>query len=133
MNLHDYFEKTQGIGVLATADSQGKVDAAIYARPHVTDETTVAFIMREHLTHQNLQSNPHAAYLFVEEGTGYVGKRLHLTKLREETDPALIDSLRRRTPKVCRENASKEHLVYFRIDKIRPLVGNGGTDPSSSP
>ncbi|MHC4362698.1 MAG: pyridoxamine 5'-phosphate oxidase family protein, partial [Planctomycetota bacterium] len=94
MDLSDYFENTQGLGVLATADSAGKVDAAIYARPHVTDENTVAFIMREHLTHQNLQSNPNAAYLFVEKGAGYVGKRFYLTKLREETDPALIDSFR---------------------------------------
>ncbi|HUT30800.1 MAG TPA: pyridoxamine 5'-phosphate oxidase family protein [Sedimentisphaerales bacterium] len=132
MNLYDYFENTEGLGVLATADSAGKVDAAIYARPHVTDENTVAFIMREHLTHQNLQSNPHAAYLFVEKGPGYVGKRLYLTKLREESDPALIDSLRRRTPKISREDASKEHVVYFRIDRIRPLVGNGGTDSGDS-
>ena len=132
MDLHDYFENTQGLGILATADSQGKVDAAIYARPHVTDETTVAFIMREHLTHQNLQSNPHAAYLFLEKGPRYPGKRLYLTKLREETDPALIDSLRRRTPKISREDASKERVVYFRIDRIRPLVGNDGTESSSS-
>jgi hypothetical protein len=127
MNLYDYFENAEGLGVLATADSAGRVDAAIYARPHVTDEDTVAFIMREHLTHQNLQSNPHAAYLFVEEAPSYVGKRFYLTILREETDPALIDSLRRRTPRLCKENASKEYLVYFRIDRIRPLVGDSGT------
>jgi len=28
--------------------------------------------------------NPHAAYLFVEEGHGYKGKRLYLTKIKEE-------------------------------------------------
>lgn len=123
MNLHDYFESTQGLGVLGTADAEGKMDLAIYARPHVINQTTVAFIMREHLTHQNLQSNPHAAYLFIEKGEGYLGKRLYLTKLREETDPALIDSLRRRTPKVCKDEDANQYLVYFRIDKTRPLVG----------
>jgi hypothetical protein len=124
MNLYDYFENTQGLGVLATADSQGKVDVAIYARPHVIGDDTIAFIMADHLTHQNLQSNLNAAYLFIEKGQGYVGKRLYLTKLREETDPALIDSLRRRTPKTCKEEGSKEYLVYFRIDMTRPLVGD---------
>lgn len=124
MSLSDYFKNTQGLGVLATADPQGKVDVAIYARPHVIDEDTIAFIMAEHLTHQNIEANPHAAYLFVERGAGYVGKRLYLTKLREETDAALIDSLRRRTPKTCKEEGSKEYLVYFRIDKTRPLVGD---------
>ena len=38
MNLSDYFENTTGTGVLATADSNGNVDVAIYARPHVIDK-----------------------------------------------------------------------------------------------
>jgi hypothetical protein len=126
MNLSDYFENTEGLGILATADSRGKVDAAIYARPHVIDENTIAFIMAEHLTHQNVQSNPQAAYLFVEKGQGYSGKRLYLTRIREDSDPEAIDSLRRRTPKGCPEKALKEYLVYFRIERIRPLVGDGG-------
>ena len=66
MNLSDYFEKVRGYGILATADSDGMADLAIYAKPHVIDETTIAFIMRERLTHQNLKSNPHAAYMFIE-------------------------------------------------------------------
>ncbi|HPI23199.1 MAG TPA: pyridoxamine 5'-phosphate oxidase family protein, partial [Spirochaetota bacterium] len=45
MDLKDYFETRQGTGVLATADAQGNVDAALYSRPHVMDDGTVAFIM----------------------------------------------------------------------------------------
>jgi hypothetical protein len=125
MNLSDYFESAEGLGILATADSQGKVDVAIYARPHVIGETTIAFIMAEHLTHQNVQSNPQAAYLFVQKGKGYAGKRLYLTKIREDSDPKAIDALRRRQPKGCPQKALKEYLVFFRIDRIRPLVGEG--------
>ena len=55
MNLKDYFEQAQGTGVLATADSEGKVNAAIYSRPHVLDDGTVVFLMRQRLTHHNLQ------------------------------------------------------------------------------
>ena len=69
MDLKDYFEKKQGLGVLATSDANGKVDAAVYSRPHVMAEGTVALIMHDRLSHHNLESNPHAAYLFVEEGT----------------------------------------------------------------
>ena len=83
MNLSDYFDNTKGYGVLATADSVGKVNAALYARPHFFDENTIAFIMRERLTHANLQTNPHATYLFIQDGPGYAGKRFYLTKLRE--------------------------------------------------
>lgn len=123
MNISEYFEKTKGIGVLGTADSDGQVDVAIFAKPHVMDEQTVAFIMADRLTHQNVQSNPHAAYLFREEGKGYKGKRLFLTKIKEETDKALIDSLRRRQYDELKDK--KEYLVYFRIDQVLPLIGPG--------
>jgi hypothetical protein len=124
MNLPDYFETAQGTGILATANSEGQVDVAIYSRPHVIDENTVAFIMRARLSHENLQSNPHAAYMFIEKAPGYKGKRLYLTKLREETDTALIDSLRKKDGKHKAESDEKSFLAYFHIDKIRPLVGD---------
>jgi hypothetical protein len=66
MNLSEYFDHAEGYGVLATADDSGKVNVAVYARPHFFDQNTVAFIMRERLTHANLQTNPHATYLFIQ-------------------------------------------------------------------
>ena len=124
MSLLDYFENTKGTGVLATADSKGNVDAAIYARPHVQDETTVAFIMRDKLSHSNLQTNPSAVYLFIEKAEGYVGKRLYLTKLREETSPEAIAAMRRRQHGHSCEDEGHCFLVYFKVDKVRPLVGD---------
>ncbi len=95
-NLKEYFESTNGSGVLATADSSGKVDAAIYSRPHFLEEGTLAFIMRDRLTHHNLQSNPHATFLFMKDGPGYNGKRLFLKKVREESNSELIRKIKRR-------------------------------------
>jgi len=126
MNLKDYFEEAQGLGVLATADSEGKVDVAVYSRPHVMDSDTVAFIMRDRLTHHNLQSNPHAAYLFTEAGEKYVGKRLFLTKIREEQDTELAHRLRRR--KYPDDKKESLFLVFFGINKILPLIGPGEDD-----
>jgi hypothetical protein len=123
MDLKAYFEDTQGTGVLSTADSDGKVDAAIYARPHFMDDGTIAMIMRDRLTHHNLESNPHACYMFIEKGPGYKGKRLFLTKVREEQDSELIQSLRRR--QYIRETDESKFLVFFKIDKELPLVGAG--------
>jgi len=122
MDLKEYFEKTKGIGVMATADSQGKVDAAIYARPHFMENGTLAFIMRDRLTHHNLQSNPHATYLFLEEGAGYKGKRLYLTKVREEQDTELLRSLRRRQYPDDKEEL--KFLVFFTLDQELPLIGS---------
>jgi hypothetical protein len=90
MKLSEYFEKTKGRGVISTADSSGRLTAAIYARPHFVDEGTVAFIMADRLTHKNLESNPHAVYLFMESGEKYAGKRLYLTRQRGK-EQSLID------------------------------------------
>lgn len=127
MKLEDYFDQKKGIGVLSTADGEGKVDAAIYARPHFMEDGTLAFIMRDRRSHDNLQSNPHAAYLFKEEGSGYNGQRLFLTKVREEQNTELLESLRRR--KSASGNGEDRFLVFFKLDNTRPLVGDGSELP----
>jgi len=123
MSLSEYFENTEGFGVLATADGEGRVDAAVYARPHIMDDGTIAMIMRDRLTHHNLQSNPHATYLFREKTTGYKGKRLFLTKIREEQGGELMQSLSRRQYIDGKDEA--KFLVFFSIDKELPLIGAG--------
>jgi len=123
MKLSEYFESANGYGVLATADSAGKVDAAIYARPHFMDEETVAFIMTDRLTHQNLQSNPYAAYLFMEAGEKPSGKRLFLTKIKEEKDSDLLFAIRRKS--YGDEDRKGLYLVHFKIDKVLALIGAG--------
>ena len=119
--LQEYFESSKGFGVLATADSNGKVNAAIYSRPHFLEKETVAFIMRDRLTHHNLQSNPYATFLFVEEGTRYQGKRLYLNKTREENNPDLVKKIKRR--KNNDENEEPTFLVYFTVEMELPLIG----------
>lgn len=127
MNLSEYFENAKGKGVMSTADSRGILTAAVYARPHVMDDGTVAFIMADRLTHKNLESNPHAVYLFMEAGEKYVGKRLYLTKTKEEKNSPLIDTLRRRESCPVDEEYMKQnrYLVHFKIDKTLPLIGDG--------
>jgi len=129
MLLNDYFESTRGLGVLSTADAAGKVDAAVYARPHVADDGTLVFIMRERLTHRNLQENPSAVYLFVEAGSGYQGVRLYLRKLREDNDPELIKQLTRRCLSPEEDQAKgPKFLVYFAIEEILKLIGSERPD-----
>ena len=96
MRLSEYFEKAKGVGVLATTDAAGQVNQAIYARPlflNKDDDQTCSFIMANRLTHDNVQHNPSAAYLFIEQGEGYAGKRLSLVVLEEETTPEKIKEL----------------------------------------
>jgi len=125
MTLSEYFQNAQGRCVLATSDAKGLVDLAIYSRPHVIDEETVAFIMLDRLSHANLQSNPHAAFLFMEVGEKYIGKRLMLTKIKEEEDQEVIEKFRKKKSYYLPDDDKKKRfLVYFHIDKILPLIGD---------
>ncbi len=125
MDLKEYFTSAQGTAILASADSEGRVNVAIYSRPHIFDDGTVAFLMRQKLTYKNLQSNPHASLLFHERGSGYSGLRLLLIKIKEETGSPLIAKMTRGnlTPEQDRSKGPK-YLVHFRIEKRMPLIGN---------
>lgn len=126
MTLARYFEKTKGVGVLSTADKGGRVNAAIYGRPHFIDDQTIAFIAADRLTRANLQSNKSAAYLFKEDGS-YQGKRLYLTMTQEEKDSPLIEKLRRHKHGKVEDGhqAESRFLIYFKIDQVLPLIGDG--------
>lgn len=124
MSLADYFGSTKGMGILATSDLGGNVDIAIYARPYIIDEKTIAFSMLERLSYSNVQSNPKAAYMFVESGEGYAGKRLYLTRTGEESDPERIKAIKQQHSRAYKPGEKVRHLVYFTVDKIRPLVGD---------
>jgi hypothetical protein len=128
MKLSEYFENVKGVGVLATADKNGIINAAIYARPYFLDkedETTIAFIMGDRKSHDNVQVNPNAAYMYIEEGDDYLGKRLTLTRISEDTDQDKIRSICRRKLTADEEQDKIRFLVYFHIDSIRPLIGTG--------
>jgi hypothetical protein len=124
MNLSEYFKDSKGTGVLATSDADGNVDIAIYSRPYIIDENKIAFSMLERLSYANVQSNPKAAYLFKEEGQGYNGTRLYLIKSGEETDPERINEIKKQHSRTHSPEETHKHLVYFTIDKTRPLIGD---------
>lgn len=124
MNLKNYFSDKSGIGVLSTADAEGRVDAAIYARPQVMEDGTLAMIMRDRLSHKNLLENPHAIYLFIEAEAGYQGVRIFLEKVREDDNQELITQMTRRslTPEEDKARGPK-FIVYFEVKKVLKLIG----------
>lgn len=123
MEWKDYFEKKSGMGFLATSNSKGDVDIAVYSRPKVMDDGTLAYGMADRLTHANLQENPHAVYAFNEGG--FQGVRIFLEKVREETEGPLLDSIRQEADKVVGPGIGDfvKFVVYFRVTKQLPLVG----------
>jgi hypothetical protein len=126
MSLSQYFEKAKGFGVLATTDAGGQVNQAIYAKPcflDQDDDTTCSFIMAKRLSYDNVLRNPSAAYLFIEEGVGFAGKRLSLTVIGEDPDPEKIKTVRHRSAPPLNEEEG-HYLVHFHIEGVRPLIGN---------
>ena len=120
MNHENYFETVKGMGVLATADDQGRVNTAVYARPHNMGQGKLAFIMTERKTYANIQKNPHASYLFREEGDGFSGVRVTLKKTHVEDDPERIRKLLRRD--YGEKDVGRLNLVHFEVEECLPLV-----------
>ncbi len=128
MNLDNYFAMAKGIGVLATADEEGKVDLALYSKPLVIDKDTVAFVMREKHSHQNLKSNLSAAYMFIDNIAKNAGIRLFLTKTREETNQTVVAQMIKEQPQIAPpEDTGNKYLVFFNVDKTIALAGD--TEP----
>ncbi|MBM4103896.1 MAG: pyridoxamine 5'-phosphate oxidase family protein [Planctomycetes bacterium] len=132
MDLKSYFEQHEGIGILATCDPNTTVDMAVYAKPMVINQTTIAFVMRERLSHQNIREHLNAAYMFIKKTreyktcSDYKGIRLYLTLQREEINQSVIEEMRKKDPCIYSEgDDSEKYLVFFTVTRIRPLVGDG--------
>lgn len=122
MNLQEYFNEKSGFGVLSTSNSSGEVNSAVYAKPHVIDSNTIAFIMRDKLTHNNILQNPQAHYMFIEHDNGFHGVRLSLTMLEESQDQDKIQALSRR-PSAGKDDDEARFLVTFTVTRTLKLVG----------
>lgn len=122
MTLRDYFSKTAGLGILTTSNAEGDVNAAIYNKPAVADDDTLTFKMLSRQSYANLQSNPKAAFMFIEPGEGHQGARLYLTKVSEEENPEPAPTVKERYPRVFKQGELHKHIVCFRVDRVRPLV-----------
>ncbi len=124
MILKEYFTEHTGTGVLATADEKGNVNTAIYAKPHVFDDSTLGFIMRDRLTRKNLLENGYASYLFHESGPSYKGVRLKLQLLGESNDQELVAKLSRRNKEPGNSISDEQRfLVKFSVEKGVALIG----------
>ena len=121
--------------VLASNNIEQRTLAALLREPYhlkalsippstfFTQANKIAFSMLERTSYANVQSNPKAAYMFIEKGQGYKGKRLYLKKSGEETDPHRIEEIKSHRPKRHESTTeSARHFVYFSVENIRAVV-----------
>ena len=123
MNLTELFTNA-GMGVMSTSSSDGKVNSAVYARPHVIDETTLVWGMTDKRTYQNLTRNRHAAFLFKTNQPGFNGVRLALELIRTEEEGDLLATIKENTDEIVGPGAGAAvtHAAWFRVAETRPLI-----------
>ena len=123
MKLSELFTNS-GLGVMSTSSSDGKVNSAVYARPHVIDENTLVWGMTDKRTYQNLTRNRHAAYLFKTSSPGFSGVRLGLELIKTEEEGDLLMTIKANTDEVVGSGAGAAvtHAVWFRVAEVRPLI-----------
>jgi hypothetical protein len=123
MNLAELFTQP-GLGVMSTSSSEGKVNNAVYARPHIINATTLVWGMTDKRTYQNLTRNRHAAFLFKTNGPGFNGVRLALELIKTEEAGELLETIKKNTDEIVGPGAGAavSHAVWFRVTEIRPLI-----------
>ncbi|MDN7012966.1 pyridoxamine 5'-phosphate oxidase family protein [Methanoculleus sp. FWC-SCC3] len=128
--LMDYFNKQPRIGLLSTANKEGKVDAAIFGSPMMVDEKTVVMGLGQNRTFEYLQENPNAVYTIVESGEtimDWKGIRVYLKMKEYATSGEMLDNYRKQIAKVAGEDAAAmiHASVTFEVAEARPLVDMG--------
>ncbi|MDK9716858.1 MAG: pyridoxamine 5'-phosphate oxidase family protein [Trichlorobacter sp.] len=123
MNLAELFANP-GLGVISTSSSDGRVNSAVYARPHVIDETTLVWGMTDKRTYQNLTRNRHAAFLFKTNQPGFNGVRLALELIRTEEKGELLATIKENAEEIVGPGAgaSVTHAAWFKVVEVRSLI-----------
>jgi hypothetical protein len=123
MKLAELFP-SGGKGVIATASADGVVNTAIYARPHIIDDETLAWGMTDSRSYGNLMENPHASYLYMAPVSGFSGWRLKLELTRIEDGGDLLEKIKASTREIVSAEAAAmvKHVGYFKVTEVRPLI-----------
>ena len=118
MKLANYFENNTGLGILSTADKEGKVNGALYARPHIQDNKAI-FLAAPNHTLRNIKENAYAHYLFKQDGQEYEGVRLQLKLQKIDQDQDRADELRRKH----KDKDNYAYILEFEILEAHNLIG----------
>lgn len=138
--LMEYFNKSPRLGIIATADKDGRADAAVFGSPHMVDEKTVVIATANNRTFANLQENPHAVFMIMDTGNLEPGKmepgkgivewkgiRVYLKMIAYSTSGEMLEEIRSQSAKFVGEEAARmiHAAVTLEIDEVRPLVDFG--------
>jgi len=116
------------VGILATADKQGRPNAGYFGSPRLNADGTLIMGLAGNRSLKNLEENPYAVFFTIEKAPvdfQTPGWRLYL-KVREiQREGAVLDAIREAIAKFVSPDAAKmiQAGVVFEVNEIRPLMG----------
>lgn len=121
------FNKESRIGVMATANKNGDVNAAVFGSPRMIDEETVIMAIGENRSFKYLQENPKASFIVVEPGESpatWKGVRIYLKMDSYERYGEVLDSFRENIRKVAGDRSADaiKAAIRFKVVDVRPLI-----------
>ena len=121
------FNKQPRIGVLATSNKLGDVNAAVFGSPRMIDENTVVMGIGQNRSFRNLERNPKAVFVVVEPGESaadWKGARVYLEATEMETGGPFFDQIKQNIANVSgQRTADMLHAaIRFKITEIRAII-----------
>ncbi len=121
------FNKEARIGILATANNDKDVNAAVFGSPKMIDEDTVIMAIGDNRTAHYLKENPKASFIVVEPGDApatWKGARLYLEVEAFEGYGEVLDSFRANIRKVAGDKSANaiKAAIRFKVTDVRPLI-----------
>ena len=128
--LMEYFNRQPRIGVLGTANKDGIADVAVMGSLQMIDEKTVTGAFARGRTFANLQENPNAVYMIMNQGSeilDWKGIRVYLRMREYVTSGPQLESYKSQVAKVVGEQAAEmvHVMVTFDLTEVRPLIDAG--------
>lgn len=121
------FNKEARIGILATANNNKDVNAAVFGSPRMIDEDTVIMAIGDNRSAQYLEENPKASFIVIEPGQApatWKGVRLYLEVESFERYGEVLDSFRAKIRKMAGNKSADaiQAAIRFKITDVRPLI-----------
>ncbi len=128
--LMEYFNRQPRLGILGTASKGGIVDVAVMGSLQMIDEKTITAAFARGRTFANLQENPNAVYMIMNQGSeilDWKGIRVYLRMREYVTSGPQLESYKSQVAKVVGEQAAEmvHVMVTFDLTEVRPLIDAG--------
>ncbi|TYO96829.1 pyridoxamine 5'-phosphate oxidase [Geothermobacter ehrlichii] len=124
------FNNPTRLGTLATADSSGKVDNAVFSALQMVDENTVMMAIGDNRSYANLRENPRAAFVFFHPAPdpyAWQGGRVYMSVVKADESGPVFDQMVGTVRQMAGDRAADniKAVLTFAIDEVRPLIDSG--------